>query len=317
MGTLYNVDGTTGSITTAGAITSTSTTSGFQPPSMTTTQRNAIPTPTDGLIVYDTTLHQLWEYQNGAWAEVGGGGGTPGGSSGDIQFNNAGAFGGSPNLVWDNTNTRLGIGVTPITTLDVNGTIQIQASSGGVLNFGDLSSSYISVGAPSAVTPYSLVLPAAQGTGALTNDGAGNWSWNSSATAPNVVQFTDTTPTSITSTSSSSPTATPLTVTITPSSVSSRVKVTVSAAINWTTGNSVWISLLNGSTVLPANLTFGHIQMAGNTGGEVIASFTYVDSPATTSATTYTFAAFTSSSGAANYSPESEMAVIIAEEIFA
>ena len=32
---------------------------------------------------------------------------NPGGSSGDIQYNNAGAFGGSPNLVWDNTDGTL------------------------------------------------------------------------------------------------------------------------------------------------------------------------------------------------------------------
>jgi hypothetical protein len=86
MGSLYSVSSTDGSITTAGAITSTSTTKGFQPPSMTTTQRNAIPTPADGLIVYDTTLHQLWEYQNGAWAEVGGGGGGSGVVLQSLQF---------------------------------------------------------------------------------------------------------------------------------------------------------------------------------------------------------------------------------------
>jgi len=51
----------------------TSTTQGFLPPRMTTTQRNAISSPAEGLIVYDTTLHQTWQWQNGAWAEVGGG----------------------------------------------------------------------------------------------------------------------------------------------------------------------------------------------------------------------------------------------------
>lgn len=44
---------------------------GFLPPRMTSLQRNAIPSPADGLIVYDTTVSQLFEYQNGAWATVG------------------------------------------------------------------------------------------------------------------------------------------------------------------------------------------------------------------------------------------------------
>jgi len=38
------------------------------------------------------------------------GGGTPGGSSGQVQFNNSGAFGGNPVFVWNNANGRLGIG---------------------------------------------------------------------------------------------------------------------------------------------------------------------------------------------------------------
>lgn len=41
----------------------------------------------------------------------GGGGGTPGGSNTQVQFNNSGAFGGSANLTWDNTNKILTAGV--------------------------------------------------------------------------------------------------------------------------------------------------------------------------------------------------------------
>jgi len=37
---------------------------------------------------------------------------TPGGSNTQVQYNNAGAFGGSANFVWDNTNARLGIGTS-------------------------------------------------------------------------------------------------------------------------------------------------------------------------------------------------------------
>jgi len=38
--------------------------------------------------------------------------GTPAGSTGQIQYNNAGSFGASANLFWDNTNKRLGIGTS-------------------------------------------------------------------------------------------------------------------------------------------------------------------------------------------------------------
>jgi hypothetical protein len=44
-----------------------STTSGFLPPRMTTTQRNAISSPAEGLCVYDTTLHKLYVYDGTIW----------------------------------------------------------------------------------------------------------------------------------------------------------------------------------------------------------------------------------------------------------
>lgn len=53
----------------------TSTTKGLLTPRMTTTQRNAIASPAVGLIVYDTTLLSLYQYNGTAWTAVGGGGG--------------------------------------------------------------------------------------------------------------------------------------------------------------------------------------------------------------------------------------------------
>ena len=44
-----------------------STTRGFLPPRMTTTQRNAIPTPAAGLIVYDTTDNKHYGYNGTTW----------------------------------------------------------------------------------------------------------------------------------------------------------------------------------------------------------------------------------------------------------
>jgi len=60
----------TGLIANASAIMDiVSTTKGFLPPRMTTTQKNAIATPAAGLIVYDTTLNKLCVYTT-AWETI-------------------------------------------------------------------------------------------------------------------------------------------------------------------------------------------------------------------------------------------------------
>jgi hypothetical protein len=61
---------------TAGAAAATalfemkSTALGFLPPRMTTTQKGAISTPAEGLVVYDSTLHKLCVYTGSAWETV-------------------------------------------------------------------------------------------------------------------------------------------------------------------------------------------------------------------------------------------------------
>jgi len=46
-----------------------STTQGFLPPSMTTTQKNAISSPAPGLIVYDNTLNKPYFYNGSSWVQ--------------------------------------------------------------------------------------------------------------------------------------------------------------------------------------------------------------------------------------------------------
>jgi len=55
------------SLTTSCVMQINSTTGGFRLPSMTTTQRTAISSPTDGLEVWDVTLHRKYVYANGTW----------------------------------------------------------------------------------------------------------------------------------------------------------------------------------------------------------------------------------------------------------
>jgi len=63
------VGGTSAPVATA-ILESSSTTKGWLPPRMTTTQKNAISSPAEGLIVYDTTLHKLCVYTGSAWETI-------------------------------------------------------------------------------------------------------------------------------------------------------------------------------------------------------------------------------------------------------
>ncbi len=81
-------------------LTLNSTSQGFLIPRMTTAQKNAIPTPATGLMVYDTDLNQIQVF-NGTWGSLGGG--SVAGSNGQVQFNNNGAFGASTNFRYNTT----------------------------------------------------------------------------------------------------------------------------------------------------------------------------------------------------------------------
>jgi len=90
-----------------------------------------------------------------------GGGGSPGGSDTQIQFNNSGSFGGSANFTWDGTNVQLG--------------------TQGALRFADAdSSNYVAFKAPSTIgTNVTWTLPSIDGSSAqvLSTNGAGTLYW--------------------------------------------------------------------------------------------------------------------------------------------
>jgi hypothetical protein len=83
-----------------------STTKGFLPPRMTTTQRDAIVSPATGLRIYNTTTNTNDTYNGTVWQSN-----SVSGVSGAIQFSNGSAFASdAANLFWDDTNNRLGVG---------------------------------------------------------------------------------------------------------------------------------------------------------------------------------------------------------------
>jgi hypothetical protein len=69
-GTIGNVFGTYTSFAASAIVQCDSTTKGFLPPRMTTTQKNAIATPASGLVVYDTTLGKLCVRGASAWETI-------------------------------------------------------------------------------------------------------------------------------------------------------------------------------------------------------------------------------------------------------
>lgn len=72
-GTGVGISGTTGGTFTLNAsalLQGDSTTQGFLPPRMTTTQKNAIASPASGLVVYDTTLGKLCVRGASAWETI-------------------------------------------------------------------------------------------------------------------------------------------------------------------------------------------------------------------------------------------------------
>ena len=100
----------------------------------------------------------------------------PGGSDTQIQFNNAGAFDGSANLVWDGSNVTIG----------AQGDLRLADTTGG---------EYVGLQAPTSVSAsYTLTFPAATGSAdqILVTDGSGNLSFvdNSGGTSWQAVKTT-------------------------------------------------------------------------------------------------------------------------------
>ena len=107
-----------------------SNTKGLLIPRMTTAQRTAITSPSDGLIVYDTDLGSLCINRSGTWIQASI---VPVGSSTTNQvafWSSPGVLGGNNNLIWNNSSSRLGIGtMSPNQQLEITGAFRFPATT--------------------------------------------------------------------------------------------------------------------------------------------------------------------------------------------
>jgi hypothetical protein len=167
-GTVTSVNvagGTTGLTTSGGPITSsgTITLAGTLAIANGGTGQTTASGAFDALAPSQTSNSGKYLTTNGtttSWATVSGGG-SPGGSTTQIQYNNVGAFGGSANLTFDGTNVQIG--------------------ATGALRFADTdSSNYVAFKAPGTVSSnVTWTLPATDGTSSqvLSTNGSGTLSW--------------------------------------------------------------------------------------------------------------------------------------------
>ena len=203
MGTLYSVDASTGNITTAGSITSNSTSSGFLLPRLTTTQRDAIASPATGLEIFNTTINEIEFYNGSAWTGISGGGtinpgtldqlayysvsgSTISGSSVLSVSPSSGLVLNGVNIGISNTNAY-SISSASLLTLSgspyvsINSDLSLIATHNIILHDDTNSINTINIKGPTSAisSTYTLRMPTAQG-GAntfLQNDGSGNLSW--------------------------------------------------------------------------------------------------------------------------------------------
>ena len=134
-----------------------------------------------------------------------------------------------------------------------------------------------------------------------------------------VLQVVQGTSTSTTSTTSTSFVATNLTATITPTSNTSKIYVMVSGPAYSAGVNYVLLTLYKNNTTNLGSGTRSNLGLTGNNPGtyDTSVSFNYLDSPATTSATTYTVYLSSNNSTAANFDLSVTVGTITLMEIAA
>lgn len=75
-----------------------------------------------GQVYFNTADNALYLRTASAWTQLGAGGGAPGGATTQVQFNDAGAFGGDAGLAWNKTNKTLNLTGSAAQTLIIDST---------------------------------------------------------------------------------------------------------------------------------------------------------------------------------------------------
>lgn len=221
----------------------------------------AITSPQEGQFAYTKNNDSLWYYSGSAWVASG--------ATGDIEGVTAGT-----GISGGGTSGTVTITNSMATAIDAKGDL--------VVGTGADTFSRLAVG----TNNYVLTADSTQATGlkwAAAAAGGGK--------VLQVVSATTTTSANITSTSY---TDTNITATITPTSATSKILVLISAQnlAYWTSSNTVVqikAQLLRDSTQILEDLIFSQIEGASTTNvyKGSSSSISYLDNPATTSATTY------------------------------
>jgi len=141
---------------------------------------------------------------------------------------------------------------------------------------GDTSGA-ITVAAPAVAGSNTLTLPASTGTVATTAD-------VNAVVSSKILQVVNATQNTEVATTSSSLVDTGLTATITPSATSSKIAVWYSMPILVQTTDIIQVALIRGSTNILNNVRAMYAQ---NPSSQQVISNCFLDSPSTTSATTY------------------------------
>lgn len=115
------------------------------------------------------SIRLRYEATSGYWYETpsfigAGGGGSPGGDSLQIQYNNAGSFGGTDGMSWDAGDQKL---TTPNLTVQNDFVLEGSGTGSVTLKDSDASNTARITAADTTTTDINLVLPAAPATGFL------------------------------------------------------------------------------------------------------------------------------------------------------